>query len=719
MRIPDIFVEKTQFLDSFSTLIPRHYTFRTHFYYKRSPDPRMMGLMIGQIGENWEIYLNGRLLRSELHLDERGRIEAYRANRMVLVELPLAFLNDGENLLVFHIVGSPASPLTGLANGDPMIVDRYENLVGTQRDEGQIVLAAIYTLIGAFHIILFLRLPALRYNLFFGLFALFFGGFTICVSKEIGSWIQDSSLVARLTLVALCAGAPSVAAFLDSLISERITWPIRIFLLVCALIAGAAMILPPSSLDNLGFAFTASEILPVITVLARLPIHVVRSISSAYSAEPNEHRKVIPAIRQVMVGTIAGNAILGFLTVLSTVVYDTVNLAVFHLESHVTTYAVTLFMIGMGINLSQRFLDIQKIGTMYREILDLLPDLVALVRDEKINFINQAGCKVLAQSASEALIGQSIVGFFAEEDRGPLLEGLNGSLKGRSSFLPGARIQQSNSEILAEVFVAPAFNDGRAVSQVFIRDVTERQRAEVTLHQTHLLMIGETERRLSAEAELAVSREREAIFADIHDHLGSRLTDTELMLREARAAQDLAPDFLGAVQDKLEGIHASLRSRVSEIEDWRMLQSNFLGGLRLTFYRRFGQVGRRLHIHADEKVTTLLEGALETALCREFMAILTEIATNDLKYGLDASRWIFSSHDGIASMVFENTVASHFPKKTDGNGLRNLRRRVEFLRGRIEIQHDSERFCANIQVPLESWIAIGRDGAEQDDGRPN
>ena len=41
------------------------------------------GIFLAAIGDNWEVYLNGTLIRSEVHLDDEGEITSHRAQRKV------------------------------------------------------------------------------------------------------------------------------------------------------------------------------------------------------------------------------------------------------------------------------------------------------------------------------------------------------------------------------------------------------------------------------------------------------------------------------------------------------------------------------------------------------------------------------------------------------------------------------------------------------------
>jgi hypothetical protein len=70
-------------------------------------------LYLASIGINWEIYLNGILIRKEMHLAD-GRIIEQHYDRNVIVPINSSLLQKGKNVLAFRIVGDPTDYTTGL-----------------------------------------------------------------------------------------------------------------------------------------------------------------------------------------------------------------------------------------------------------------------------------------------------------------------------------------------------------------------------------------------------------------------------------------------------------------------------------------------------------------------------------------------------------------------------------------------------------------------------
>jgi len=62
------------------------------------------GIFLACIGENWEIYLNGTLVRSEMHLDASGNFTERRTWRDVYFPINKHLLVKGTNIVAFRVI---------------------------------------------------------------------------------------------------------------------------------------------------------------------------------------------------------------------------------------------------------------------------------------------------------------------------------------------------------------------------------------------------------------------------------------------------------------------------------------------------------------------------------------------------------------------------------------------------------------------------------------
>ena len=85
------------------------------------------GFFFAGIGENWEVFLNGKSVRAEMHLDSNGKILERRTWRDIYFPVGISLFVQGTNILTLRIVGDPANTSTGpFYNTAPIYMDEYK-----------------------------------------------------------------------------------------------------------------------------------------------------------------------------------------------------------------------------------------------------------------------------------------------------------------------------------------------------------------------------------------------------------------------------------------------------------------------------------------------------------------------------------------------------------------------------------------------------------------
>ena len=64
-----------------------------------------LSLYLAEVGENWAVYLNGKEITREIYLDSNGQMAIHRTIQRALVQIPNNMLINGDNTLVFRIIG--------------------------------------------------------------------------------------------------------------------------------------------------------------------------------------------------------------------------------------------------------------------------------------------------------------------------------------------------------------------------------------------------------------------------------------------------------------------------------------------------------------------------------------------------------------------------------------------------------------------------------------
>lgn len=118
------------------------------------------GLFLAGIGDNWEIYLNGRLIQAQMRLAPGSlRIIEHRSRRDVFFPFPPGLLREGNNLLAFRIVGDPTDKTVGFQYSTPFYIADYQYIERESSESLEMVLIGGYLLVAMDHFLLFEDTP--------------------------------------------------------------------------------------------------------------------------------------------------------------------------------------------------------------------------------------------------------------------------------------------------------------------------------------------------------------------------------------------------------------------------------------------------------------------------------------------------------------------------------------------------------------------------------
>ncbi len=123
----------------------------------------------------------------------------------------------------------------------------------------------------------------------------------------------------------------------------------------------------------------------------------------------------------------------------------------------------------------------------YRELVELSPDAIYITSDRKLIYVNAACVRLLGASVPEELIGKGVLeithpDFHEEIKRRAQL------LKERDEPLPPSvqkKLRLDGTAVDVEVMAAPFIYKGDRGTQVVMRDITERKKAEEELARTN------------------------------------------------------------------------------------------------------------------------------------------------------------------------------------------------------------------------------------------
>jgi len=387
---------------------PREFTFVTSFKIKKGEarKPRVPGLYIKRIAFNWEIYINGRLIKSEMHRNKDGSLDRFCSYRNVLVDINPAYLKKGRNILAFRIVGDPTHVNTGLLSGGPYLIGDYEELERFRSETVILVLVFIYIFVGLYHLLLFYNRRSEQYNLFFGLLAIVISFYFFSRTHAIYTLMPDTALVVRMEFISLFLLLPAALFFFDYLLNSTVSLFSKVVLGVYTLLALAIV---PASLtfsEDILLLWQGTAVFPLAYILWITSYDFYKARRDYITRRNFTGNRLLLTLR-MMGSQVSGNLLVGVIILFFTSIFDIVDARFFHIEILLSRYFFFIMVIGMTVLLANRFIYI------HNEIEILNRNL-----EEKVEDLNQANIHVSHSEEKYRLLveGANDIIFSLDED---------------------------------------------------------------------------------------------------------------------------------------------------------------------------------------------------------------------------------------------------------------------------------------------------------------
>lgn len=206
-------------------------------------------------------------------------------------------------------------------------------------------------------------------------------------------------------------------------------------------------------------------------------------------------------------------------------------------------------------------------------------------------------------------------------------------------------------------------------------------------------------RYIAAYRGMLLEEKRRTFFQDIHDSLGSKLTDlfllcqsmeqnpNEITATQIQKSKELASDAL-----------QSLRHQVKEEDQREILQESLIDGIHLFVKKRYKSLGREFSIVFDSREEDKLIQIKEPEHAHHLLQILKEITTNDLRHGIGKTTCQVSvgnesltiqfypeSQSESESLVPQPIGSNQKVPLTDlGLGVKGIEQRIQYLQGEVK-----------------------------------
>ncbi len=364
------------FLSPFSVK-PREFTFVTSFKMSRKERRalRVPGLYLKRIAFNWEIYLNGRVIKREWYLNADGIPLRLRNNRDMLVDINPLYLKEGRNILAFRILGDPTHINTGFLSGGPYVIDEYIILDEKRSETAVLIFVFIYLFMGFYHLILFYNRRAERHNLYFGLMIIAVFFYFLARTWHFSGILPDAGVTMRIELVSLFLLLPLAQHFFDFLLRRSISIASRVTLVVYGILSILVLPFSLSFSDDVLRVWQVTALFPLGYIVGTTIYHFVMKVKDYLRDNEAEENRIIVVLK--MMGTSeAGNLLVGVIIVAFTTVFDIIDAIFFHYDIVLSRYSFFLVIVGMTVMLANRFIYVyNRIEVLNRRLKEKVDDL--------------------------------------------------------------------------------------------------------------------------------------------------------------------------------------------------------------------------------------------------------------------------------------------------------------------------------------------------------
>lgn len=331
-------------------------------------------LFLAQVGESWQIYLNGQLLDSQS--------AKYPLNQRSFKQpIPVKFLQVGTNYLMVHVSGDPISKETGLYYSEPYLIAEATQIDAQSNQTLTIILITILATIGITPIFFVLTDRSRRYNLFFGLFSLLFALYLFFSSAMPFLFIKNATILFRLEFATLAAITPTFLLLVHSLLAQQSRF-VRFLTWLGALhgygISILTFLVMPNLLYDLLTIWQSS--LPLIIFVIEVAIYAL------FIGDIRRFTKKIglwQGLRHSAFSRPAGNFAIGTLLLIIPTFYDLYNLLITKINPGTKSYGLIAFLLLGALRLAYEIIALlktnQNLNTSLRQYIRHMNQLHTVV----------------------------------------------------------------------------------------------------------------------------------------------------------------------------------------------------------------------------------------------------------------------------------------------------------------------------------------------------
>ncbi|MCL2539623.1 MAG: ATP-binding protein, partial [Oscillospiraceae bacterium] len=356
-------------------------------------NPVAPGIYLAGIGENWEIYLNDDLIAKQIYRDADNQITSFKSKRGVSIPFDKRYLHEGDNVLVFHIIGSRSSSSTGLFYTGPYYIGDFTKISGVGANSLTVALCTVFIFLGLYHILLYFLRKSDLYNILFGIFSSLLAIYYFARSSVIYQVFDDTSVTQRIEYAALYLLIFAFSVFLENFNLGKVKF---VTLAYGALSAGLIVLqcfFPIWFADDIATVWQVVSGVYVVYAVGYVLVYTFVKNVVTRRRSIGDDASFWGLFFEDLRTTEAGNIFVPVLIVFITAVFDLLDMALFHTGALLTRYGFSLLMICMAFILARKYTNRFEATSQMNEVLE------ATVRQRTKQLEDQV---LIAEAASKA-----------------------------------------------------------------------------------------------------------------------------------------------------------------------------------------------------------------------------------------------------------------------------------------------------------------------------
>jgi len=390
-------------------------------------NPVIPGMFLSGIGDNWEVFINGSRVASQIHLDEQDNIISHRSLRDVTFPLDNDILTEGTNSLIFRIIAPYSATDSGLYYSSGYYIGNYSDIKMQSLRIITVIFSTIYLFMGLYHLILFLMRKSDWYNLSYCFVTVAIAIYFVSRTSIINLISMDSAITQRIEYSVFYLMPLLLAIFIDHLNFKRIFPITKLYAVWCALLILLQCIFSTDFTNELlliGQIASAAMILQIVAFSAIVTF--VRRIKEQKNESTSEvsGKSFGKLFVSNLLNTHLGNIFIAIIFLAITGFFDILDAIFFQTGIILSQYSFFLFTVSTTFILARKFTKSFDLINAENETLEAAVRVRTVELEDQVRiaeFASRAKSDFLANMSHEirtpinAVIGMTAIGRISDD----------------------------------------------------------------------------------------------------------------------------------------------------------------------------------------------------------------------------------------------------------------------------------------------------------------